>query len=158
YVALKTGDEVSRRARRIAALVLPVVALVTVAGIWATLSVHPGILGNFQRYPLGWVIPLIVAVSLACIAAFIAKQNDLAAFLSSAAYLSAMLAGAAFAIYPNLLPSITDPSYALTIYNSQTGSYSLHVGLIWWAAGMAFAVAYFVFLYTSFHRSVERRS
>jgi cytochrome d ubiquinol oxidase subunit II len=154
YVALKTDSAISNRARRVAALAWPVVVLLTVAGIWGTLYVHPGILGNFQRHPWGWCIPVIVLASLVLNVIFIARQNDLAAFLSSVAYLTAMLAGAAFAIYPNLLPSITDPAYALTIYNSQTGSYSLHVGLIWWTAGMALAVAYFVFLYSSFRRSV----
>jgi cytochrome d ubiquinol oxidase subunit II len=91
---------------------------------------------------------------LVLIPVFIGKRQDFAAFLSSTIYLTAMLAGAAFATYPNLLPSITDPSYSLTIYNAHTGIYSLSVGLVWWSIGMALAVIYFVFLYSSFRGKV----
>ena len=66
-----------------------------------------------------------------------------------------MLGGVAFATYPNLLPAITNPSYSLTIYNARTGLYSMQVGLIWWGAGMILAIAYFVFLYTSFRGKVR---
>jgi cytochrome d ubiquinol oxidase subunit II len=43
----------------------------------------------------------------------------------------------------------------LTIYNSQTGAYSLGVGLVWWLAGMLLAVGYFTFLYRSFRGKVS---
>jgi cytochrome d ubiquinol oxidase subunit II len=65
-----------------------------------------------------------------------------------------MLAGAAFGLYPTLLPASTDLSYSLTIYNSRAGDYSLHVGLIWWIAGIVLAIAYFIFLYTAFSGKV----
>ena len=63
---------------------------------------------------------------------------------------ASMLAGAAFGLYPILLPASTAASYSLTIYNARTGDYSLRVGLIWWIAGMILALAYFMFLYTAF--------
>jgi cytochrome d ubiquinol oxidase subunit II len=65
-----------------------------------------------------------------------------------------MLGGAAFAVYPVLLPATTDPSYSLTIYNAKTGDYSLAVGLIWWGIGIALAIAYFTFVYRSFKGKV----
>jgi cytochrome d ubiquinol oxidase subunit II len=65
-----------------------------------------------------------------------------------------MLGGAAFAMYPYLLPATTNPSYSLTIYNAKTGAYSLSVGLIWWAIGIALAIGYFTFLYRSFRGKV----
>jgi cytochrome d ubiquinol oxidase subunit II len=68
-----------------------------------------------------------------------------------------MLAGAAFAMYPNLLPSTTNADYSLTIYNARTGDYSLRVGLIWWLAGITLAIGYFVFLYTAFRGKVMSR-
>jgi cytochrome bd-type quinol oxidase subunit 2 len=49
----------------------------------------------------------------------------------------------------------TDPSYGLTVYNSQTGAYSMTVGLVWWLVGVALAVGYFVFLYRSFRGKVR---
>jgi cytochrome d ubiquinol oxidase subunit II len=66
-----------------------------------------------------------------------------------------MLGGAAFALYPYLLPASADPSRGLTIYNARTGAYSLKVGLIWWGFGMVLAVGYFTFLYRSFRGKVS---
>jgi cytochrome d ubiquinol oxidase subunit II len=86
---------------------------------------------------------------------FLAKGQELAAFLSSTAYIAGMLGGAAFAMYPYLLPASTNPSYSLTIYNAKTGAYSLAVGLIWWVIGIALAIGYFIFLYRSFRGKVS---
>jgi cytochrome d ubiquinol oxidase subunit II len=92
--------------------------------------------------------------SLFAMRIFISKEEERAAFLSSTAYLAAMLGGAAFAVYPVLLGATTDPSYNLTIYNAKTGGYSLAVGLIWWGIGIALATAYFTFVYRSFKGKV----
>ena len=85
---------------------------------------------------------------------FHAKQKDKAAFLSSTAYVVGMLGGAAFAMYPYLLPASTDPSFSLTIFNSKTGDYSMRVGLVWWLVGITLAIAYFTFLYRFFRGKV----
>ena len=86
---------------------------------------------------------------------FRAKGNDRAVFLSSTGYIVAMLGGAAFAMYPYLLPASTDPSYSLTIFNAKTGDYSMRVGLVWWLVGITLAIGYFVFLYRFFRGKVS---
>jgi len=65
-----------------------------------------------------------------------------------------VLAGAAFALYPTLLPSSGDPSTALTVYNAVSGGRSLSAGIYWWGAGMLIAVGYFVLVYTLFRGKV----
>ena len=35
------------------------------------------------------------------------------------------------------------------------GDYSLHVGLVWWIAGIVLAIGYFIFLYTAFRGKVK---
>ena len=52
-----------------------------------------------------------------------------------------MLVGAAFALYPVVLPASTDPSYSLTIYNSAAGHQGLTVGITWWSIGFVLAIA-----------------
>jgi cytochrome bd ubiquinol oxidase subunit II len=109
---------------------------------------------NFRSRPWGWIMPLVVLASLVVMQFFLRKGRDLAAFLSSTTYIVGMLGGAAFAMYPYLLPASSNPSYSLTIYNAKTGAYSLSVGLIWWVIGVALAIAYFAFLYRSFKGKV----
>src|SRR5262249_27477637 len=113
-------------------------------------------LDNFRIHAWGWIIPIVVVLSLAWVRISLGRNGELSAFLGSTAYLIAMLGGAAFATYPALLPSVTDHSYDLTIYNAHSGAYSLRVGLIWWGAGLLLAIAYFIFLYSSFRGKVQR--
>ena len=66
-----------------------------------------------------------------------------------------MLVGAAFALYPNVLPASTDPSYSLTIHNTAAGAHGLQVGLVWWGMGMVLVAVYFVFVYRMFRGKVR---
>jgi cytochrome bd ubiquinol oxidase subunit II len=154
YVAMKTDGDVALRSRRFASFAWIGVVVLTGASLLATISVRPQILGNFQRHPLGWIIPVMVCVALIAMRFFQKKARDFEAFLSSTTYLVAMLGGAAFAMYPYLLPATTDPGYSLTVFNSHTGYYSMTVGLVWWLIGIALALGYFVFLYRSFRGKV----
>ncbi|HEV3037936.1 MAG TPA: cytochrome d ubiquinol oxidase subunit II [Candidatus Angelobacter sp.] len=154
YVAVKTSGELNARARRVAKLLWPVLLLVTMISLWATLSIHPELLENYKRYAVLFVIPAGVAASLFALFLFIQRGKDKAAFLSSSAYLVLMLVGAAAAVYPNLLMSTTDPALNITVYNAATGSYSLSVGLVFWGIGMALAFGYFVFIYRMFRGKV----
>ena len=154
WVALKTEGEVTARARRISAIGWWLLVTVTILSLAATLYIRPQVLDNFKTRLWGWIIPLVVASALATMQFFHRRHRDLGAFLSSAAYIAGMLGGAAFALYPTLLPASADPALSLTIYNAKTGSYSLGVGLIWWTLGVGLAIVYFVFLYRFFRGKV----
>jgi cytochrome d ubiquinol oxidase subunit II len=155
YVALKTQGPVNERARHIAGGLLPVLVVFTLSSLFATLYIRPDILKNFELYPLGWIIPLVVVSTLAGMAFFLAQQREFAAFLCSSCYLIAMLGGAAFAMYPALLSASSNAGLSLTIYNSGTGAYSMRVGLLWWGFGMLLASGYFVFVYSSYRGKVQ---
>ena len=135
YVAWKTEGSIQTRARHVAARGWVALTLLTALTLVATLKVRTQVLANFRVYSWGCILPGTVVVTLIAIPLFRAKGKDLWAFLSSAAYITGMLGGAAFMLYPSLLPASTDPSYSLTIYNAKTGPYSLRVGLIWWLIG-----------------------
>jgi cytochrome d ubiquinol oxidase subunit II len=66
-----------------------------------------------------------------------------------------MLGGAAFALYPTVLPASTGPQYSLTIANTSTGAYGMRVGLVWWSIGIVIAIGYFVFLFRMFKGKVS---
>jgi len=154
YLAVKTEGEIQARSRRVSAGGWIALVALTVLSLVATLSIRPRVLENFETYPWGWIIPLIVVGALAAMPLYRRQGKDRHAFLASTAYLVGMLGGAAFALYPTLLTASTDPSYSLTIHNAKTGAYSLRVGLIWWSLGMVLAIGYFTFLYRSFRGKV----
>jgi cytochrome d ubiquinol oxidase subunit II len=150
WIALKTEGDIRLRASRIAQDGLWVLLLFTILSLGATLTIRPQVINNFRVHVWGWLIPAAVAGSLIGMRHFRTRQADLAAFLCSTVYIAAMLGGAAFALYPVLLPASSAPALNLTIYNSKTGAYSLRGGLIWWLIGVTLAIGYFVFVYRFF--------
>jgi cytochrome d ubiquinol oxidase subunit II len=155
YVALKTEGDLSRRSRSVGMALFPVLVVLSVAGLIATIRVRPEVLNNYRAHPVGFVIPIIVVASLGYLLYSLRARQDFRAFMASSCYLAGMLGGAAFALYPTLLPASTNPARSLTIHNSAAGPYSLSGGLIWWGAGMALAIGYFVFVYRMFRGKVS---
>ena len=87
---------------------------------------RPAILDNFRAHPIGALIPTIVVAALVVMEHAGRHERERSALAASCAYLLiAMLAGAAFALYPTLLPSSADPARALTVQGAASGSYAM---------------------------------
>ncbi len=155
YVAIKTESDLNRRARAVAQWAWPFQLLLTIVGLIATVSIRPGVLDNYKHHAVGFLIPVIVFGSLAVMMHAMLKRADKIAFVASAFYIVGMLVGAAFALYPVVLPASTGPARSLTIYNTAAGHYGLSVGLAWWILGMILALGYFVFLFRMFRGKVR---
>jgi cytochrome bd ubiquinol oxidase subunit II len=155
YVTLKTDGELGRRSRGVALAVWPVQLLLTGVSLVATWFVRPSIKENYLAYPVGFLIPVVVIASLVMMRVATRRSAELQAFLASCVYITGMLVGAVFALYPVVLPASTDPAYSLTIYNSAAGRHGLMVGLVWWSVGMVLTVGYFVFVYRMFRGKVQ---
>ncbi len=155
YVAMKTSGELNQRARRIANYTWPLLLLFTFISLAATIWIRPQLTHNYRAYPVGLLIPVLVFGALAALFYFHGKGRELAAFYASSAYLAGMLGGAAFGLYPNLLPASTDAAFSITIHSAATGTYGMRVGLVWWSIGILIAIAYFVFLYRMFRGKVS---
>ncbi len=111
--------------------------LLTIISLIATrVRVPPSVLQNYATWPIGYLVPAIVIGSLLYLYYAHKAKNDKGAFLASCGYIVGMLVGAAFALYPMVLPASTDPSYSLTIYNTAAGAHGLSVGFVWWSIGM----------------------
>lgn len=155
YVALKSDGDLNVRAHMIAKVVWPVQLLLTVVGLIATVYIRPGVLDNYKHHVVGLVIPVVVFGSLAVMMHAMIRRAEKAAFLASALYIIGMLVGAAFALYPVVLPASTDPALNLTIHNTKAGEYGLAVGFAWWILGMILALGYFIFLFRMFRGKVR---
>ena len=158
YLAVKTEGELCRRCQATARNLWPLLAVLTVASCAATIVVRPRVLRNYTEHPIGFLIPVIVAASLAVMLTARRAGNDRGAFTASCIYLASMLGGAAYALYPSLLPSSNPDIEDITIYNAATGSYALTYGVIWWSIGMLIAIGYFVMIYRMFRGKVSLQS
>jgi cytochrome bd ubiquinol oxidase subunit II len=154
YVALKTDEDLGRRARGFALLCWPLQFFLTFSALVATYFIRPEITANYEKYPIGILAPIVVASSLAVMLWANPKGKEKLAFVASSLYVTGMLLGAAFALYPVVLPA-RDHQYDLTIYNTAAARHGLSVGLIWWTFAAVLAVAYFVFVYRMFGGKVQ---
>jgi len=154
YIALKTDEDLGRRARGVALLCWPLQFFLTCFSLVATYFIRPGIMANYTRHPVGVLVPIVVFSSLAVMLWATPKGREKLAFLASSLYIVGMLVGAAFALYPIVLPA-RDHVHDLTIYNTSAGIHGLRVGVVWWVLGAALAVAYFVFVYRMFRGKVR---
>src|SRR5580658_251611 len=154
YVALKTGGDLGRRARGFALLCWPLQFFLTFTALVATYFIRPDITANYSRHPIGFAVPIVVVASLAVMLWANPKGKEKLAFVASSLYIAFMLVGAAFALYPMVLPA-RDHVYDLTIYNTAASSHGLSVGLVWWTFGAVLAIAYFVFVYRKFRGKVQ---
>jgi cytochrome d ubiquinol oxidase subunit II len=156
YVAVKTDGELNQRTRGIASRLWPLQVILTIVGLAATCYVQPTVLANYKQHVIGYLIPVVVFCSLGVMMYAIRKSQDKLAFVGSALYIVGMLVGAAFGLYPVVLPASTDPVHrSLTIYNTAAGRHGLAVGLTWWIPGMILAFGYFVLLFRMFRGKVR---
>jgi cytochrome d ubiquinol oxidase subunit II len=155
YVTLKTEGDVNVRAGKVVSVLWPVLLAVTLVSLVATLYIRPELLDNYKKLPIGFAIPVLVFGSLGAMLWYHRSKHEKPAFIASCLYLAGMLGGAAFAVYPNVLPASTGEQYSLTINNTITGSYAMHVAFIWWAFGIVIAIGYFVFLFKMFKGKVS---
>lgn len=155
WVALKTGEPIQMRARRIGRAAWWPLAALTAWTTALTMSVQPQVQTNLSTHVWGWAFPALAVGGLGAAFFFSRRNRDQAAFLASCAYLAGMLSSAAFGVYPYVLPSNELPANSLTIYNAAAGRQGLALGLAWWIPGMLLATGYFVYVYRRFAGKVS---
>jgi cytochrome d ubiquinol oxidase subunit II len=154
YLAVKTEGDLQQRAKAFVRRFWPGLLAITGGSLLASIWARPDVLANYRAYPVLFVIPLAVLLALGGIIRFCRSGQDRKAFVSSCAYLAAMMVGAAVAMYPRLLPSSVDPSRDLTVQHALSAAPTLRVGLAWWALGMVLAAVYLVVVYRMFRGKV----
>jgi cytochrome d ubiquinol oxidase subunit II len=158
YLALKTTGELNARATLWAKTLWPVVLLITLASVPATIIARPDSLIHYREHGAAWLAPLVVLASIAMIAVSLARGWEWRAFLGSCTYLAAMLVGAAAGLYPVVLPSVGSAGHDITIDRALAGPHTVRVGLVWWSFGITLAVIYSITVYWLFRGKVPEHS
>jgi cytochrome d ubiquinol oxidase subunit II len=158
YLVWKTTGPVQARSR-----ILGRTAWLAVLPLWlavtlATARIRPEIFTNLLARP--WFLAFVVLMlgGVAGVFHFLRRGRELAAFLSSSAFLLGLLGATIAGIYPVWLRSTVDPAHSLTAGNSAARSYGLQVALVWWTIGIALAGAYFAYLFHSTRGKVDVRA
>mgnify|MGYP001160459973 CR=1 FL=1 len=153
WIALKTTGELRDRCLRTGLGLWGILAGLTAIATVMTFSLRPTLWTNFQRWPQGFLLPLLAIGGLVAMGLMLRRGDEKGAFLGSAAYLVGMLTSTVFALYPMVLPAI-EPGRSLTVFNSSASPTGLMIGLGWWSLGMALALTYFIGIYWLFRGKI----
>ncbi len=154
YLAMKTADDLQRRARSVSWHAGLAAAGLVLAALIALPFVQPLFHANYAAHPTGYLFPVAGLASLAASIACGRRERDAAAFLSSGLFILAMLGSTAWGSYPHLLIATTDPAYSLTISNAATDTYGLQAGFWWFVVGAVLIIMYQIAVYRAFQGKV----
>ncbi|MFM5905692.1 MAG: cytochrome d ubiquinol oxidase subunit II [Micrococcales bacterium] len=150
FITLKTEDEIKERARALAKKSGLVTTVLAATFLLWTLVAH------FSA--IGFILTILAALSLiAAQWANFARREGISFGLMVFTIVTAV--GALFAaLFPNVLPSSTNPDFGLTIYNASSSQYTLTV-MTWVAVFMIpFVLAYQSWTYWVFRKRISRKS
>jgi cytochrome d ubiquinol oxidase subunit II len=106
------------------------------------------------------LVGLAAAAAVALIGSWVANRvgREKIAFGLMAATIALAVSSILAALYPNVMPSTTDPAFSLTIENASSSDYTLQV-MTWVAViMMPLVLAYQFFTYWVFRRRITRES
>jgi cytochrome d ubiquinol oxidase subunit II len=150
FVALKTLGPIRQEARRLAARIgIAAVVLGAVFLVWS-LIVH----GD----AVSWALGIVTAVLLVAGLAANAREREGWAFALVGAAVVGLVATLFVALFPDVMPSSTDPAFSLTVENASSTPNTLAV-MSWVALGtLPFVLAYQAWTYWVFRKRIGRHS
>jgi cytochrome bd ubiquinol oxidase subunit II len=154
FLALKTDGDLRLRAQALAVRSGLITIVVAAAFLVWTVVQHLDI----AHLPV--LVGLAVAAAVALIGSWVANRvgREKIAFGLMAATIALAVSSILAALYPNVMPSTTDPAFSLTIENASSSDYTLQV-MTWVAViMMPLVLAYQFFTYWVFRRRITRES
>lgn len=167
---MRSGEpDLARRARSASTMGgLVFLVLFTIGGIWASsldgyrivqhlgdgvpqTPLHQvvertsgGLLNNYAAYPILWALPIIAYCAIVLGLLATRAQRRMVAWWMGAVTWIGVLGTAGAAMFPFIMPSVTEPSHSLTLWNS--GASSLTQG---WMLGFTIIFIPLIVTYTS---------
>jgi cytochrome bd ubiquinol oxidase subunit II len=154
YLQLKLEGALQQQVRRWAwgAFFVFVGLNVVVAGL--ALRGVPHLLVNFERWPVVWVMPLLVVLALANIPRALWRGKPLQAFATSCCAIAGLTFLAAAALYPNVVVS-TSGTPSLDVWRAASSESTLRLMAIIAAIGMPLVLTYTATVYWVFRGKVK---
>ena len=152
FLTLRTRGDLTDRARALAVRLAPTAALITgVFLAWATLDEAAG-----SNEPLAIGIAVVATGAAAAAAALVRRGQDGRAFGASAAAIALMFVSLLVCLFPNALPSTTNPLYSLTLVQASSTHYTLTVMTVVAALLVPVVLAYQAWTYWVFRHRLGR--
>jgi len=142
-----TDGAVQQRSARLARWLWPPLVLALIVSMVTSSSLQPQARINAAAHPWGILFPLSAAAALVSCFLLLRRGSALHALIASGVLLYAVLASAAFGLYPYVLPA-RSPEHGLTAFTAAAPRGSLQLALCWWIPGMLLVACYFAYIYS----------
>lgn len=156
FLALKTDDDISDRARTVARrLALPTAALTLAVFGWTVAA------GYHNLGSSVWIALVLAVVAVLLIASVywtIGKNQDGRAFLASGVAIALVTVTIFAALFPNVMPSIHGASEHLTVWNASSTANTLSLMTIVAVCLVPVVLAYQGWTYWIFRQRINRSS
>ena len=147
FLALKTDGDVRVAANALAKKIAPAVVVVAATFLVWTQVRDGGV--------TSWILTLAAAVALLCAVAVSRQGREGWAFVGTGVTIALAVAALFATLYPDVLPSSTDPAFSLNTTNAASTHYTLTV-MTWVAGGLTPVVMlYQGYTYWVFRRRVS---
>lgn len=143
-----TDGAVHDRSARLAGRLWFAVVGALIASATTSFALQSQVGVNATAHPWGVVFPLVAAAAMTGCWLLRVRGRALHAYVLSGVALYAMLASAAFGLYPYLLPG-RQPERGLTAIAAAAPHSALQIALYWWIPGVLLACGYFVYVYST---------
>jgi cytochrome d ubiquinol oxidase subunit II len=150
YLSMKTGGDLQNRLAGLANKLWISVVIFYVIATLAAIFISPFLFANVLPNPLFWITFIVLLFSLVYIPIANNAKRQFHAFVSSAVMIAGMMAVTGISLFPRLVPSIINPDYSLTIYNSSSTQPTLIVMFIIALIGMPIVIGYTVYIHWLF--------
>ncbi len=154
YLAMKTEgalrDRVAAWIPKTWMATMGLYALATIGTIFIAPFLFAGVLKN----PLFWVVFLLLLAAAMLIPVAAKAQKFGRAFIASSVLIACMIGLSALSLFPRLVPSSTDLSYSLTIYNASSSQTTLSTMLVIALIGVPLVLIYTILIYRVFKGKV----
>jgi cytochrome bd ubiquinol oxidase subunit II len=148
FLSLRTEGDVHGRASALARRAAPVAALVMIAFlVWTAAD---------QSFAAPVVVAAVLAAGAVALVPAMLRRSDGAAFASGTVAVLMLMAVLLTALYPNALPSTTNPAYDLTLRAAASHQYTLIVMTVVAAIFTPVVLAYQAWTYWVFRHRLGR--
>lgn len=172
WIQLRTVEEIGCRARALTfKFAFLTVVLYIIAGLWAfsfngyeLVSLAPegsynailekqvnvvehGLFNNYDKVWILWLVPVLAIFAMLKAGSQGSKGNAVKGIIYCSVAIALIIATAAFAMFPFIMPSSIDPESSLTIYDASSSHLTLQVMLYAVIIFVPIALAYTVWAY-----------
>ena len=155
YMTMKSEGNQHQRmkntAPRLWIAFVSVYVIVTMYSIFESGYLFESMLSN----PLFWILFIPMLAAIIYIPVGLKSEKPGRAFFASSFTIACMIGLMAASLFPRLVPSLTDLTNSLTIYNASSTERTLFTMLIIALIGMPLVIGYTIFIYRAFKGKVQ---